>query len=261
MRYWIKLYTEILQDEKMGELDDASWRRAIELFLLAGMKYEDGRLPPLKTIAWHLHIPQANLERQLQPLLDAGILTKQEDGSLLITNFVKRQEPDPHAERSQRYYDRKRRSGSSHDGDDATQTRRERDEKSRDDATQTRRERDETSREREKESEKESERESEDKSLSSLLSSEFTEATGITVHDSARWNTSIRHLIKLGAKPGDIKTCIGEISGRYNISGPWSIKQSLGSVITRRERGNGSGGKSGPTIQNQRIVTPEDWRP
>ena len=40
-RIWIKLYLEILDDPKMDLLPDWLWRRAIELFLLAGENGND----------------------------------------------------------------------------------------------------------------------------------------------------------------------------------------------------------------------------
>jgi hypothetical protein len=47
-RFWIKLYLEILDDPKMGRLPDHLWRRAVELFLLAGRAGNDGALPALR---------------------------------------------------------------------------------------------------------------------------------------------------------------------------------------------------------------------
>jgi hypothetical protein len=53
-RIWIKLYLEILNDSKMGKLPDWLWRRAIELFLLAGENGDDGLLRPVPDLAWRL---------------------------------------------------------------------------------------------------------------------------------------------------------------------------------------------------------------
>ena len=52
MTHWIKLYLDILKDPKMGLLDDTSFRRAIELFLLAADHDKNGELPTLKFMAW-----------------------------------------------------------------------------------------------------------------------------------------------------------------------------------------------------------------
>jgi hypothetical protein len=53
-RFWIKLYLEILDDPKMGQLPDGLWRSAIELFLLAGENGNDGLLQPVTDLAWRL---------------------------------------------------------------------------------------------------------------------------------------------------------------------------------------------------------------
>ena len=55
-RFWIKLYLEILDDPKMGLLPDWLWRRAIELFLLAGENGNDGLLQPVTDLAWRLRV-------------------------------------------------------------------------------------------------------------------------------------------------------------------------------------------------------------
>ncbi len=52
--YWIKLYHEILRDPKMGQLDDHTWRRTIELFLIAGEFNDSERLPPIPDTVWLL---------------------------------------------------------------------------------------------------------------------------------------------------------------------------------------------------------------
>jgi hypothetical protein len=43
--FWIKLYLEILDDPKMGALSDRLYRRAIEMFLMAGELENKGYLP------------------------------------------------------------------------------------------------------------------------------------------------------------------------------------------------------------------------
>ena len=57
-RFWIKLYIEILDDPKMGRLGDDLWRRAAELFLLAGKEGNDGALPPIDEMAWTLRLSE-----------------------------------------------------------------------------------------------------------------------------------------------------------------------------------------------------------
>jgi DnaD/phage-associated family protein len=91
-KYWIKLYHEILRDPKMGTLPDRLWRRTIEMFLLAGSTFDNGLLPPLVEIAWHLRINAEELETELIELQKVGILSVL-DGQWFVTNFQKRQAP------------------------------------------------------------------------------------------------------------------------------------------------------------------------
>jgi len=67
-RYWIKLWLEILNDPKMGQLPDWLWRRAIELFLLAGENGNDGLLPPIENMAWRLRVFEPNKQQLLDSL-------------------------------------------------------------------------------------------------------------------------------------------------------------------------------------------------
>lgn len=107
--FWIKLYHEILHDPKMGMLPDNVWRRAIELFLLAGELDKKGNLPDTQEIAWLLRQP--NLERfeaELEHLERVNILTRLEHG-WLVTKFAERQAAIGDAERAKAYRDRKRK--------------------------------------------------------------------------------------------------------------------------------------------------------
>lgn len=90
--YWIKLYHQILYDPKMGTLPDRVWRRAIELFLLAGETGKGGELPDIDHIAWALRVDKGQLQDDFTKLLDVGILTAEGD-DLVVANFSKRQSP------------------------------------------------------------------------------------------------------------------------------------------------------------------------
>lgn len=108
--YWIKLYTEILDDPKMGVLPDRLWRRVIELFLLAGKLCADksGLLPDTKQLAWLLRLPADELEQDLNELTNTGIIQKTNNGWLVV-NFKKRQEKSDVSERVRRYRERTHR--------------------------------------------------------------------------------------------------------------------------------------------------------
>jgi hypothetical protein len=89
--YWIKLYHEILVDPRMGTLDDRTWRRTIELFLIAGDCAQAGLLPPIGAIAWTLHSTPDEIQAVLLALEEIGIASHDDSGSWRITNFAKRQ--------------------------------------------------------------------------------------------------------------------------------------------------------------------------
>lgn len=97
--YWIKLYTEIIDDPKMALLPDRIWRRAIELFLLAKKTNKGGELPDTKSLAWLLRINDVEqLEEDLREIQKIGIIERTDRGWFVV-NFAKRQDAVPDAER------------------------------------------------------------------------------------------------------------------------------------------------------------------
>ncbi|NLS78954.1 MAG: hypothetical protein GXY76_17015 [Chloroflexi bacterium] len=105
MKYWIKLYHEILDDPKMGRLSDRLFRRCIEMFLLAGKHDEDGSLPKLDEMAWMLRLGVEELRADVDALAEQGIITKDEDG-YFVTHFAERQAAATGSERIRRYRER-----------------------------------------------------------------------------------------------------------------------------------------------------------
>lgn len=91
---WLKLYTEILEDPKMGRLSDRLFRRVIEIFLLARKNSEDGTLPSLSDMAWSFRIPEDVLLTDLEYLALPGIeiVYEGEDCLWHVTNFEERQD-------------------------------------------------------------------------------------------------------------------------------------------------------------------------
>jgi len=103
-KYWVKLYIEILHDPKMGLLPDPLWRRAIEMFLLAGKAgNNDGILPRAGEIAWTLHLPEEQVVADLKSLAEVGIVHEAEPGVWHVTNFKERQSVVPVNERVRRH--------------------------------------------------------------------------------------------------------------------------------------------------------------
>jgi hypothetical protein len=101
-KFWIKLYHEILDDPKMGSLEDRLWRRVVELFLLAGDFDEEGRLPALEWMAWRLRRTSEELESDLVEIAKAGIVENR-GGFWWVSNFAERQAAESSAERAKRW--------------------------------------------------------------------------------------------------------------------------------------------------------------
>ena len=73
--YWLKLYHEILDDPKMGRLDDHLWRRVIEFSLLASeMGTEEHELPIIEDMAWTLHATEADIRHDIEVLRELEFL-------------------------------------------------------------------------------------------------------------------------------------------------------------------------------------------
>ena len=108
-RGWIKLYIGMIGNPVMGLLPDWLWRRAIELFLLAGENGDDGLLPPVRDMAWRLRTSEEKLTEALQALSQVGVVHETPQG-WVVTNFKKRQAALTEAERAGRYRARRRSS-------------------------------------------------------------------------------------------------------------------------------------------------------
>ena len=93
---WVKLWTDFLDDPKLGFVSDAAQLLFVKLMLLAGDCDAEGYLvngdEPLtiEEIGWRLRINPATMQGPLTELTDAGLI-KDDDGIILIVNFQKRQ--------------------------------------------------------------------------------------------------------------------------------------------------------------------------
>ena len=106
-RFWIKLYIEMLDNPKMARLANHLWRRAVELFLLAGRQGNDGALPPVEEMAWKLRLSHDKLLEDLQGLAKAGVVQMKEAGKWSVMNFSKWQAAVPVEERVRQFRARK----------------------------------------------------------------------------------------------------------------------------------------------------------
>jgi hypothetical protein len=111
-RFWIKLYMEILDDDKFGTLPEFIKWRAIELFLVAGENGNDGLLPPVARLAWRLRLEEVKIAETLSALTQIGVVHETPEG-WVVTNFSKRQERVEGAERTRLYRERLRNSDES----------------------------------------------------------------------------------------------------------------------------------------------------
>lgn len=105
---WIKLYDEILDDPKMGRMPDWLWRRAIELFLLAGRNRNDGQLQPVPDMAYTLRTSEEKLTESLRALSEVGVVHEAQPGQWVVTHFAKRQERISNTDRVRDYRKRQR---------------------------------------------------------------------------------------------------------------------------------------------------------
>lgn len=102
-KFWVKLYIEILDDPKMGRLANHLWRRAVELFLLAGREGNDGALPPVEEMAWILRLSEDKVLEDLHGLAEVGVVHEAEPGVWFVTHFAQRQAAVPVEERVRRF--------------------------------------------------------------------------------------------------------------------------------------------------------------
>lgn len=98
---WIKLWIEILDNPKMGQMDDSLWRFAIELFLYAGKIGNGGYLGDVEDIAWSIRKEVVETESLLKKL--QKINTVENIDGWKVTNFETRQSALSNKERQAVY--------------------------------------------------------------------------------------------------------------------------------------------------------------
>lgn len=106
---WLRFWTDILDSEKIADLDDASYR-GWSLTLIAAKRFDhDGMLPPLRRLAYWLRRSEAVVADLLERLVSAGLLDR--DGDWFRVHDWKRwQEPEDrtNAERQRRHREKKK---------------------------------------------------------------------------------------------------------------------------------------------------------
>lgn len=122
---WVKLYTEMLDDPKVGFLSEGAQLLFVKLILLAGECDAEGYVAngddPLspEQIAWRLRIPLDQIEQRLSELTGARLI-EDCDGILLVANFQERQGRSQSEKRKQ-WRDRKQKQrGNERDSENVT---------------------------------------------------------------------------------------------------------------------------------------------
>lgn len=110
---WIKLYTEMLDDPKIGRLADAIKWRFVSLVLLAGECDQDGafitgqHMMSIDDIAWRLRITREQCETELEALLQCGVLEL--DGDVYYLPKFSDRQGRPQSEKREQWRERKQR--------------------------------------------------------------------------------------------------------------------------------------------------------
>ena len=107
---WMKMYIDILDDPKMGEMSDALFRNTILIFLIACKNGGTGELPDIKGLAWLMRKEPKEVEEILKALIECRIIEKAEAAlpeggyanKFIVKNYVKRQGPLNFNERQDR---------------------------------------------------------------------------------------------------------------------------------------------------------------
>lgn len=122
---WVKLYTEMLDDPKIGRLPDAIKWRFVSLILLAGECDQDGALQAsdkpmsIDDIAWRLRMPSEQCEAEIESLLMCGVLELDAD-VYYLPKFSDRQ-GRPQSEKRAQWRERQARYRESKETQDKTQ--------------------------------------------------------------------------------------------------------------------------------------------
>jgi len=111
---WIKIWTEILDDHKLGRLPSAAKWHFVAICVLAGECDAKGYLVngaaemTLSDIAWRLREDPEELTASVDALQSAGFLSQDDTGTWYVNNFAKRQGRPQYQKRAE-WRERKRR--------------------------------------------------------------------------------------------------------------------------------------------------------
>ena len=113
---WFRIYSEILDDEKVQMLSPELFRTWINLLCVAATR--DGVFPTVEKLAFKLRLSTHDMQSKLEDLVLSGLIDIRPDGHYEPHNWQQRQwKSDDSAERVRKHRDRKR-----HCNDDVTVT-------------------------------------------------------------------------------------------------------------------------------------------
>lgn len=209
MGYWIKVYTDILDDPKYYKLSEKAKLGMYELMLVA-KKLENGKLtgelPSIDEIAFHTRKSIEFWREAMKELIEVGIIVEKQPG-YLIKNYVKRQQAIPPDERMRQW--RKKTNDQRMDDDESIQLTHCSDDDTERSVNETfrngekRREEKEKSRERDREEVEKSTKNDDDNRLTELLLSTFAGETGITTTNQSDMD-ALKRLVTAKASKNDL---------------------------------------------------------
>lgn len=106
-RAWLKLYVKLLDDYDAMCLDDLTWRRMVEIFLVAADYDRDGLLPDMKQLGVRMRHDEESISNAIAELVGIGII-QEEAGTYRICNWDIYQPPTTSTERTRKYRQRQR---------------------------------------------------------------------------------------------------------------------------------------------------------
>lgn len=106
-RAWLKLYVKLLDDYDAMCLDDLTWRRMVEIFLVAADYDRDGLLPDMKQLGVRMRHDDESISNAIAELVGIGII-QEEAGTYRICNWDIYQPPTTSTERTRKYRQRQR---------------------------------------------------------------------------------------------------------------------------------------------------------
>jgi DNA-binding transcriptional regulator YhcF (GntR family) len=106
---WIKLWLDILDDDKIFEMPGDIFKIFIYILLVAKESNQGDILPSVKKLAWRLRLSNSEIENAINYLKQDGIdIIGEENGTYRIINFLKRQAVPSSVERVRKHREKQK---------------------------------------------------------------------------------------------------------------------------------------------------------